>query len=139
MWYLIEDFFYEMAYDRKKMEEKISGIAPELVMHYIKVLCFPKHESYIHWLREIESWMDSISLMHMKTKNGRFKLEKYFDLLYKEPVTKISDYTKLIRKKFGELPYTDEQIDKKLRIFVATFSEQFSKGEYDFEKIYELI
>lgn len=75
-----------MAAARSKNEaiEKLSSFADVILEHLIKLQCYPKHSSAVHWQAELDSWAKRLSRFHRGKGGKNYKLSDFVWCIYEE-------------------------------------------------------
>ncbi len=61
-----EEFLYEMAFDRNKAEERITGLGCPIVMHLIKVVRYNDPLNNRKHIVDIQNWLIQVSSVQLK-------------------------------------------------------------------------
>lgn len=135
--WIAEQTITEMAFNKRKLEDKISGLEGPLNLHLIKVLKFKDEDNYLkHW-KDIQNWIDDIQDWDYNSSGRKFTQKQYYNLLFVEPVTGINNISYLTNKYKGRLrDYTnlpvlnsDEEVMKTLHAFHVDLSTRLSKND----------
>jgi len=75
----------EMAYERRKCVDIITGISPEISNNLIKILAFDD-QAKTHWLKEINAHLYKVDDLFLKPNNKKLSGDMYYKLLWDEPL-----------------------------------------------------
>ena len=83
----------EMAFNKKKMEEKIEGLQKPLNQHLIKIIRYKDGTNHQKHINDIMNWLEQIQDLDFNKKNNKFSKDLYFKILFKDPFTDSSNLT----------------------------------------------
>lgn len=121
-WVLETDLF-EMAYQRKKAINIITGLQQPIARHVVKYLHYDaSNETKNHWIAEINAWLYTIDEIKLKN-NKKLSPEVYYKLLFDEPLGELTDLQGIVKNidkddsmsiydKSNTLPETHEKCEK---------------------------
>lgn len=78
---------FEMAFDKKTMENKIRGLEKPINLHLIKLLRYKDPENKQKHINDIMTWLSDIQDLDFLKKNKKFSKDTYYKLLFEEPIT----------------------------------------------------
>jgi len=127
----------EMAYPRRYVEQIITGLADPINEHLIKLVGFEfSPELRHHFRHELDTWLDKIQRLRLKTNNRTGTPKFYYDLLFDYPfggveVRNTRSIMDLISRHYqGIQPTrTPEEVAAWLRDFHAGLAERLGAGE----------
>ncbi len=93
----------EMAFNKKKMEEKISSLEPQINLHLIKLLRYEDDLNKQKHINDIMTWLIDIQDLDFGKAGRKFSKELYFKLLYEDPITSDNNIQYLKNKEKGKL------------------------------------
>ena len=83
----------EMAFNKKKMEEKIEGLQKPLNQHLIKIIRYKDETNHQKHINDIMNWLEQVQDLDFNKKNNKFSKDLYFKILFKDPFTDSSNLT----------------------------------------------
>ena len=103
---------FEMAFDKRTMENKIRGLEQPINLHLIKLIRYTDEINARKHINDIVNWLEDIQDLDFNKKGKKFSKELYYKLLFEEPFTdalnekylislerrKLNDYISLPRK-----------------------------------------
>ena len=101
--YLAALMLNEMAFNKKKMEEKISSLENQINLHLIKLLRYKDDTNKQKHINYIMMWLIDIQDMDFGKAGRKFSKELYFKLLFEEPITSEDNIQYLKNKEKGKL------------------------------------
>jgi len=82
----------EMAFERKKIKDKIEGLFKPIIIHLIKLSIFDFNIDTIHWEKEIANYLSEIRKYVRNPKKGADVSNRTaFDLAYTQPLTTLNN------------------------------------------------
>jgi len=132
---------FEMAYNRKKMIEKIEGLQIPINDHLLKIILFDDKQNFNKHINDLETWLSDIQELDFQRKNKKLKAKDYFKILFKEPITDdsnvqyIENKLKGKLKKYSKLPRRKSKEEAIIILYKLhkEISELLSRNEiYDF-------
>lgn len=118
---LSNTYIFEMAYDRRKYESKLSSIARQIVENWclVKYCNMFDEENYnrLHWSKELSAHLKDLQMDRLKKNLNKLKVTKQVLIEYEE----FDDYEQVIRK--CQLKWDLEGLpDDKLKIVAKEFA-----------------
>ncbi|MEE9327338.1 MAG: hypothetical protein V3U71_08565 [Cocleimonas sp.] len=100
--YLLETKLFEMALNKKKLEDKISNLEYQINQHLIKILAFDDKPNEKKHFKDISGWMNQINSYYLKPNKTKLSSNKYFELLFNDP---FEDHIEAIDMRIESLNY----------------------------------
>jgi hypothetical protein len=126
-----------MAFPRKLVEHAILGLYDQINLHLVKLVVFDfAPETRQHFQRELDTWLDKIQRLRMKSNNRTGPFEFYFNLFFEYPfggveLQNMRKMMDLINRQYGAVPRTKtpEEMVEWLRDFHMRLAERLHRGE----------
>lgn len=93
----------EMAFNKKKMEEKIENLENQINLHLIKIIRYDDEVNKQKHINDIMNWLDQIQRLDFNKKGNKFSKELYFKLLFEQPITDDSNNQYIMGLEKGQL------------------------------------
>lgn len=85
--FLADLLFFEMAFDKKTMENKIRGLEQPINIHLVKLIRYQDKINKQKYVNDVMTWLADIQDLNFNKKDRKFSKDLYFKLLFKEPIT----------------------------------------------------
>ena len=127
-----QDARLTMSYDRKKAEQKISGLEDPINEHLLKLMGFrAAPETRRVWKRELQKWFRTIAAIRVRDQDKTLPERDYFNWLYDEPfggveVKNVAALLAFLAEEFDRNAETPDAIAQRLEGFHEQLSKRFS-------------
>lgn len=126
---------FEMAYERKKAEAEVSGLADPIMLHIIKVLYFEDKINHSKHIKDINNWLKKIQQIRLKPNGSNVKERDYYQWLFSEPYDGLETLEYILDIRLDDyaslktlLPR--EMLNEQLFEIYARLSEDLSKTKF---------
>lgn len=123
-----KEFLYEMAFSKRKVEEKVTGIAPQIMKHVIKVVRYNDPNNLNKHIRDIDAWYESI-VETPKSKPAPTEAD-YFKWLYSELVYDLIRVVRRLDRDYDTLKVIEHDAEV-IRFKFAAVSRYAAKAIYN--------
>jgi len=137
----IENEINEMAFGKiKDIEHRIEGLSDPITKHLIKILYFEDTVNLRKHISDIDKWFLKIQEYDYQKANKKLKSERYFNKLFKEPITSkenvkyVENSLKRQLKEYKSLPRTglsSKEVLEKIYLIIIEVSEELSKDSFE--------
>lgn len=94
---------FEMAFDKRTMENKIRNLENQINLHLIKLIRYEDKINERKHINDIMNWLYQVQRLDFNKKGRKFAKELYFKLLFEEPITDSDNIKYLQDLERGEL------------------------------------
>jgi hypothetical protein len=134
---LIGTRLFEMAFERKRVIERLTNYQDQINLHALKIIVWPNAEEVAHWKRELMAWGNDLAGMWLR---GRPSHPMGFDLawkhLYLEPFEHVESRALAFRLERIQREYQDaitkqpDQVMAEYKAFIRSFCRAIGQGQF---------
>jgi hypothetical protein len=125
-----------MVFNKSQAESQITELGLPVLSLMIKISKWEDKENYTNHIDDINCWLFGIQKILIRSKNKRFKSERYFKFLFQEQIESVINITHYINrdlrrhKDLNEIN-SDIEIFEKLTKIYKQLSIDLSNNEFD--------
>jgi hypothetical protein len=136
--YILESIYnliLELAYDRDKVEDIVTNLSDQILLHFIKILKWDSPKDLNGHKKSLNSWL--LKLQQTRLRNGkRVRSKDYYQWLFIEKIESVNDLNVIINiklEKYKVLPelLSNEQLYFKLKEIYDKLCLDLSDGKFE--------
>jgi hypothetical protein len=112
---LNETALFEMAYNRRKAQDMVTDLSPEIFDHLLKMFVFSSPENKQGWIGELNAWLSKINKIYLKPYSKKLDANTLYNWLI-----------------FDSAPhYSEQYVNSVIRKLQATTFKNIPVYDYD--------